>query len=91
MNHTAIIDYNRKEGYVVCWTEGYELQPLRNFGDWKSAAIEFRDYINHSTGDSLPKQIAHWRKTYDPNTLYAYPHKTSLGMIITPKQKQQER
>ena len=87
MNHTAVIDYNRKEGYVVCWTEGYDLRPLKNFGQYKSAAMEFRDAINHSTADSLDRQLKGWIKTYDPAVLYSYPRVTATGVILTPKQK----
>lgn len=83
----AEIDYNRKEGYVVVWFDGEEAKPLKNFGDWKSAAIEFRDFLNHHTTDRTSKQIAEWIRKYDPQKLYSYPHMTSLGMIVTPLQR----
>lgn len=75
MNHTAVIDYNRPEGYVVCWTDEFGNKPLRNFGDYKSAAIEFRDYINRRLllTDDAELRIKGWIKSYDPERLYSYP------------------
>lgn len=30
-------------GWVVLWKDGYDLKPLRNFGDWQYAAADSPD------------------------------------------------
>lgn len=85
----AVIDYGRKEGYVVCWFDQYQCTPLRNFGDYKSAAIEFRDHINNKLilQDGYERRIQGWAKSYNPSDLYSYPEISSNGSITLRKQK----
>lgn len=69
------------QGYVVkvaitSPVDIIEVKALRNFGDYKSAAIEFRDFINHGfagTPAELERHINGWAKTYNPADLYTYP------------------
>lgn len=59
------------EGYIVCWLdERCHAIPMRNFGDWEGAAMEFRDWMNQWA--SLEKVHA-LIQSYDPSKRYEYP------------------
>lgn len=67
-------------GYVVWATitdqnGDSDHKPLKCFGWLKSAAIEFRDFINHGnmTADKLERSVRLWAQNYDPTVLYTYP------------------
>lgn len=87
-------DIKTEQGYVVYAhitdangnTEHY---PLRNFGDYRSAAMEFRDYINHCKldADKLRRQVRLWANTYKPDVLYTYPTILKNGNIALIKQR----
>lgn len=49
--------------------------PLKCFGWYKSAAIEFRDFINSNNmeADKLERSVKLWAHNYDPTVLYTYP------------------
>lgn len=80
---------NTKDGYVVMWTENYVTRPLRCFGDYYSAAMEFRNYLNNEGWERKERQIEGWAKTYDPTAKYSYPEFSIRAGIILRKQKHQ--
>jgi len=71
---------NEDGGYVVTASvtdsdgDG-ALYRLRNFGEYKSAAMEFRNFINDNDidADTLERKIRGWSQTYDPKKLFTYP------------------
>lgn len=81
-------------GYVV-WghisdTNGnIEHYPLRNFGEYRSAATEFRDYINRPKidYDKLLREVRKWATSYNPETLYTYPTILKSGAIALIRQR----
>lgn len=62
-------------GYVVFWKEGYDFVPLKCFGEYQSAAIEFCHFLNSDKMDKdrLNRQIKIWAKSFDPAVKYSYP------------------
>lgn len=78
---------NTNDGYVVMWTENYVTRPLRCFGDYHSAAIEFRNILNGEVWDRKERQIEGWIKTYRPTVKYTYPEFSNSSGIILRKQK----
>lgn len=62
-------------GYVVFWKDGYKSKPLRNFGDWQYAAIEFARWLNqpHENQERFERNIELWAKTYNPENKYQAP------------------
>lgn len=89
MNGKALIQ-TRPEGYVVVWFEDCTSTPLRNFGWWRSAAYDFREYINHTLAgsDKFERQIRGWADTYKPEDRYSYPEIREKGGVTLRKQKQ---
>lgn len=69
----AWIDNKHGVGYVVMVSEGITHKPLRNFGDYYSAAMEFRNWINQCTDERLERWIKGWAETYNPAAKYTYP------------------
>lgn len=74
-------------GYVVVWTENYQSFPLRNFGDWQSAAIEFAKMVNDYSKDDKDRRIKGLIESYDPKVAYSYPEPTNVGIAKLTKQK----
>ena len=77
-------------GYVVWATIDNEHLPLRNFGDYQSAAIEFRNYINNPKVvdyERLVRNVKQWAKSYTPDELYTYPTILKNGNIALIKQR----
>lgn len=81
-----------QEGYVVWATitdhnGNSDHMPLKCFGWYKSAAMEFRNFINHGNvpADKLERQVKLWAQNYDPSKLYSYPeineNKTMVKLI----------
>lgn len=64
---------NTKDGYVVMWTENYKHKPLRCFGWWQSAAMEFRDWLNNCYDERLPQWVKAYAATYKPSMKFGYP------------------
>lgn len=83
------------EGYVViatiCDANGnWESMPTRCFGDYKSAAMEFRNFINDNNiePDKFERQVRQWTKSYDSNVKYTYPEiNDKRTIVILRKQK----
>lgn len=75
-------------GYVVVWTEDGHTYPLRNFGDYQSAAIEFAQMVNKYDKDDLDRRIGNLIESYDPKVRYSYPEPTNIGIAKLKKQKQ---
>lgn len=71
-----------KDGYVVVWREGYNTMPLRCFGDFQSAAIEFCRMLNNEYWERKPMQIKGWAKTFNPAEKYSYPEMTQMGIRL---------
>lgn len=77
------------EGYVV-WAKitynepGDETMPLRNFGNYRSAAMEFRNFINDGNADpdKLERLVRGWGRSYDQNVRYSYAKINDKGTII---------
>ena len=69
----AWIDNKKGIGYVVMVTEGITHTPLRNFGEYLSAAMEFRDWLNRCRDEKLERWVKDYAATYDPNKRYSYP------------------
>lgn len=85
--------YKRKiphVGYVVVWVEDYQSYPLRNFGDYQSAAIEFARMVNEYSKDDLDRRINGLINSYDPNVRYTYPKPTNVGIAKLKKQPKYE-
>lgn len=62
-------------GYVVFWKQDREISPLRNFGDYQSAAIDLCNILNHhiaSLKDS-ERAIDGLIRSYNPDDKYTYP------------------
>lgn len=76
-----------KDGYVVMWSENYVARPLRCFGNYHSAAMEFRNYLNNEHWERKERQIEMWAKSYDPAAKYSYPEFSKSMGIILRKQK----
>lgn len=84
-------------GYVVWATitdnnDNREHYPLRNFGTYQSAAIEFRTYINNPKVvdyERLVRNVKLWAKSYNPEVLYTYPTILKNGNIALIKQSKQ--
>ena len=74
-------------GYVVVWTENYQSFPLRNFGDYQSAAIEFAKMVNDYSKDDKDRRIKGLIRSYDPKVAYSYPEPASVGIAKLTKQK----
>lgn len=77
-------------GWVVVWTEDYQSYPLRNFGDYQSAAIEFARMVNEYSKDDLDRRIKGLIESYDPNVRYTYPEPTNVGIAKLKKQPKDE-
>lgn len=75
-----------KDGYVVVWQEGHDVKPLKCFGDYQSAAIEFCNILNNRFWESKDSQIKLWKKSFDPSVKYSYPEFSRTGIKLT-KQK----
>ncbi len=69
----AWIDNQKGVGYVVMWTENHTTKPLRCFGQYQSAAFEFRDWLNRCTDEKLGWWVKRYAETYDPAKKYSYP------------------
>lgn len=74
-------------GYVVVWTENYQSYPLRNFGEYQSAAIEFAKMVNNYSKGDKDRRIKGLIESYDPQEAYSYPEPTRLGIAKLTKQK----
>ena len=74
-------------GYVVVWIEDEQTYPLRNFGDYQSAAIEFARMVNKYTKDDLDRRIKGLIDSYNPNEAYTYPEPTNIGIAKLIKQR----
>ena len=74
-------------GWVVFWKDGYDIKPLRNFGDWQYAAVEFARWLNmpHEDQERLNRNIESWAKTYNPQSKYQAPE--IKGEFITFKKQ----
>ncbi len=75
-----------KNGYVVVWQEGYDVKPLKCFGDFQSAAIEFCNILNNKYWEKKQTQIQMWAKSFNPADKYSYPEFTKFGINLK-KQK----
>lgn len=83
------------EGYVVIATiydanGNWESMPTMCFGDYKSAAMEFRNFINDNNiePDKFERQVRQWTKSYDSNVKYTYPEiNDKRTIVILRKQK----
>ncbi len=75
-------------GYVVVWVEDGQSFPLRNFGDYQSAAIEFARMVNEYSKDDFDRRIKGLIESYDPNNRYSYPEPTNIGIAKLTKQRQ---
>lgn len=82
------------EGYVVWATitnqnGDSDHMPLKCFGWYQSAAIEFRDFINHGNmdADKLERQVRLWAQNYDPSKLYTYPEINEKKTIVNLKRQ----
>lgn len=58
--------------------------PLKCFGWYKSAAMEFRNFINHGNtpADKLERQVKLWAQNYDPSKLYTYPEINEKNTMV---------
>ena len=74
-------------GYVVVWVEDEQSFPLRNFGDYQSAAIEFARMVNEYIKDDLDRRIKGLIDTYDPAIKYSYPESANVGIAKLTKQR----
>ncbi len=82
------------DGYVVCWKDGYDVSPLKCFGDYQSAAIEFCNILNSIEAQKdarrFEQMIRLWISTYNPQDKYTYPEwnpERGIGSIRVRKQK----
>lgn len=76
-------------GYVVWVAIDNKHYPLRNFGEYQSAAIELRNYINNPKVvdyERLVRNVKQWAKSYNPEILYTYPTILKNGNIALIKQ-----
>jgi len=72
-----------RHGYVVVWQEGHDVMPLKCFGDYQSAAIEFCNILNNRFWERKHLQIKAWAKSFNPADKYTYPEMTKLGIKLT--------
>ena len=70
------------KGYVVYLLENHTCTPLRNFGWYQSAAIEFCNIINNFEWEHKDDTLERWKNTYNPNELYTYPTWTPKEVIL---------
>lgn len=67
------------DGYVVGWFDGIETIPLACFGDWHSAAIQFRRMVDKRYSELKPKEfqrmLDYLRRDYqhEPKRKCTYP------------------
>ena len=63
--------------------------PLKCFGWMKSAAMEFRDFINNNSMDvdKLERQVKLWAQGYDPTKLYTYPEINEKKTMVNLKKQ----
>lgn len=85
------------DGYVVMVTiydanGNRDTMPTRCFGEYKSAAIEFRNFINDNNiePDKFERQIKLWAKSYDPAVKYSYPEINDNKTRITLRKQKGE-
>lgn len=78
-----------EEGYVAVWHEGYDNIKLRNFGNYRSAAYDFCQYINNRLAltDKLITRINGFAASYNPEDRYTYPEISPNGSLTLRKQK----
>jgi len=75
-----------KHGYVVVWKEEYDVKPLKCFGDYQSAAIEFCNILNNKFLEKKYSQISMWAASFKPEDKYTYPEFKKSGVELR-KQK----
>lgn len=79
------------DGYVVGWDDGNETLPLACFGDWQSAAIQYRRMLDRlqseTTFEKFQSYIRLKSSLYLPSEIYGYPVKIANGFIYLVKQK----
>lgn len=82
--------FTRPEGYVVIAiihdvNGNRESIPTKCFGAYKSAAMEFRDFINDNNvePDKFERQVRQWAKSYDPDVKYTYPEINDKRTMVT--------
>lgn len=90
MDCQAYRRYIKGVGYVVIWFENYQSYPLRNFGYYQSAAIEFAKMVNDYAKDDKERRIKGLIESYDPTVSYSYPEPTTVGIAKLTKQKDYE-
>lgn len=82
------------DGYVVCWKDGYNVSPLKCFGNYQSAAIEFCNILNSVEAQKdlqkFERQIKLWISTYNPQDKYSYPEWNKAKGIFSLKLKKQK-
>lgn len=71
-----------EHGYVVVWQDGHNVMPLKCFGDYQSAAIEFCNILNKHYWEKKDYQIKAWAKSFNPAEKYTYPQLTKLGVTL---------
>lgn len=76
-----------KDGYIVMWKQDSVAVPLRCFGDYRSAAMEFRDYLNNEEWKRKEQQIRIWAASYNPAVKYSYPEYSAKSGIALKRQK----
>lgn len=76
------------DGYVVKWQEEHEVYSLRCFGDYHSAAYEFRDMVNNYMGDDRDRRLKQLAASYDPKKKYSYPEPTKVGIANLKRQRE---
>jgi len=81
------------DGYVVSWMDGYNVSPLKCFGDYQSAAIEFCNILNsveaQKDQQKFERQIKLWISTFNPQDKYSYPEWDKAKGIFSLKLKKQ--
>lgn len=84
----AWIDNKRGVGYVVMVSDGITHTPLRNFGEYFSAAMEFRNWLNRCHSERLDRWVRDFAATYDPHKRYSYPEwRNGNGRPVLPRQR----
>lgn len=86
----AWIDNQKGIGYVVMWSENHSHTPLRNFGQYQSAAMEFRNWLNNCVDERLSRWIKTYASSYDPANKYTYPEFNNNNRPTLRRQKTNE-
>lgn len=79
-------------GWVVFWKEDRKVRPLRNFGDWQYAAIEFAAWLNkpHNNWERISRSIERWAETFNPANKYKAPE-INGDMVTLRKQDPEDK